>query len=154
MLNDCIPIWRQAAPGRLQPFSDYEFPIPESMNCTISEYLFAAMAAVYVGSSLVGSWQGAALASMLRLRHPATWKRLGGADGISNSDDTGHALALMAFLWHREYQNLGDSEVLAKCERSRRFMVLGFVTVASTLVCLVATPSLERALLFQCWRPL
>ena len=122
------------------------------MNCTIPEYLFAATAAVFVSGSIVGSWQGANLASMLRLQHPATCKRLGGTDGISNPDDTGHALALMAFLWHREYRNLGDSEVVAIGERSRRGMVLGFVTFAITLVCLIATPSLERALLFQCWR--
>src|SRR4051812_23997645 len=122
------------------------------MTCTLSEYIFAAVAALFVALSAVGGWQSISLVTMLRLRHPATWSLLGRPDGTSNSDDAANAVALMSFLWRREYLNLADPQLSPLCERSRRGMLLSFLFLALSLGSLAATPSLERALSFQCWR--
>jgi hypothetical protein len=122
------------------------------MTCTVSEYLFAATAAAFLVLSLVSGLQSISLVTMLRLRHPVTWNLLGRPDGTSNSDDTGNALALIDFLRRREYRQFEDPQLSLLCERSRRGMLLSVLTLAITLVFLAVTPSLERALLLQCWR--
>ena len=122
------------------------------MTCAVSEYVFAAVAALFVALSAVGGWQSISLVTMLRLRHPAIWSLLGKPDGISNSDDAGNAAGLMNFLWRREYLKLGDSQVSAVCDRSRRGMLLSLLLLALALGSLAATPSLERALFLRCWR--
>lgn len=122
------------------------------MNCTTAEYLFAATAALFAVISAIGAWQSIELVTLLRLRHPVTWDLLGRPDGTSNADDTGNAAAMLQFLWRREHVKLDDRQLSVSCERARWAGLLSFSALVGALVCLAATPSLERAMSFACWR--
>lgn len=123
-----------------------------NVSCNVAEYLFTASSAVFLTLSAFGGWQAFSLLTVLRFRHPITWNQLGRPDGTGNGDDVGKAAVLIRFRWRRDFLNLGDSQFSSMCERSRRGMLLSLVVFAITFALLAATPSVERALLFQCWR--
>ena len=122
------------------------------MNCTISEYMFAASAALFLTLTVTGASQSLSLLTALRLRHMTTWNLLGRPDGTTNADDTSNAVVFMWFLWRRDYLSLGDTQLLVLCESFRNRTLLSILFAVVALVCLAATPSVERTLLLQCWR--
>ncbi len=76
--------------------------------------------------------------SRLRTRHPQTWEELG-RPGLFHSNP-GNVLAVLRFLWRRDYLALGDESFAKFVDFLRGYMVAYFIFLTLYIVVIFINP--------------
>jgi hypothetical protein len=88
---------------------------------------------ILVISFIVGMTLQYFLLRILRAKHPSTWEALGRPTLIANNSPA-NSIAVLRFIWRKDYSELDDAEFTRLADAVRLFMVLYFIFFGCVLL--------------------